>query len=87
MVVRMTVGLVVTVRGAGDRRAPAVVAEAAGVQRSARPRTASRRCASIPAGMRTVQATEVLGQRKLLKWTVPGTAHFADVLGFHRACC
>src|SRR5438445_13449472 len=27
-------------------------------------------------------ATEVLGQRKLLKWSVPGVAHFAVFWGF-----
>src|SRR6516164_1153750 len=33
---------------------------------------------------RDVQAetTEVLGQRKLLKWTVPGVAHFLTFWGF-----
>jgi Fe-S oxidoreductase len=29
-----------------------------------------------------VQAVEVLGQRKLLKWTVPGVAHFLTFWGF-----
>jgi Fe-S oxidoreductase len=29
-----------------------------------------------------VQATEVIGQRKLLKWTVPGAAHAATFWGF-----
>jgi hypothetical protein len=29
-----------------------------------------------------VQATEVIGQRKLLKWTVPGMAHAATFWGF-----
>ena len=29
-----------------------------------------------------VQATEVFGQRKLLKWTVPGVAHFVTFWGF-----
>src|SRR5689334_7566318 len=28
------------------------------------------------------QLTEVFGQRKLLKWTVPGTAHFLTFWGF-----
>src|ERR1700724_3795111 len=28
------------------------------------------------------QATEVIGQRKLLKWTVPGVAHAATFWGF-----
>ena len=30
----------------------------------------------------TVQATEVIGQRKLLKWSVPGAAHAATFWGF-----
>jgi Fe-S oxidoreductase len=30
----------------------------------------------------STEATEVLGQRKLLKWTVPGTAHFLTFWGF-----
>src|SRR6201994_1876151 len=29
-----------------------------------------------------VQATEVIGQRKLLKWTIPGAAHAATFWGF-----
>jgi Fe-S oxidoreductase len=29
-----------------------------------------------------VQATEVFGQRKLLKWTIPGIAHFVTFWGF-----
>src|SRR6476646_3967672 len=29
-----------------------------------------------------VQATEVIGQRKLLKWSVPGAAHAATFWGF-----
>src|SRR6202012_2979457 len=29
-----------------------------------------------------VQATEVFGQRKLLKWTIPGLAHFVTFWGF-----
>src|SRR5271167_724753 len=28
------------------------------------------------------EVTEVAGQRKLLKWTVPGTAHFFTMWGF-----
>src|SRR6266849_8410177 len=30
----------------------------------------------------TTQATEVIGQRKLLKWSVPGAAHAATFWGF-----
>ena len=29
-----------------------------------------------------MQATEVIGQRKLLKWSVPGAAHAATFWGF-----
>jgi hypothetical protein len=29
-----------------------------------------------------VQLTEVVGQRKLLKWTIPGMAHAATFWGF-----
>ncbi|MBK6764048.1 MAG: 4Fe-4S dicluster domain-containing protein [Micrococcales bacterium] len=36
---------------------------------------------SRPAALET-QATEVLGQKKLLKWTVPGTAHVFAMWGF-----
>src|ERR1700760_5081394 len=35
-----------------------------------------------PGGDLEVQATEVIGQRKLLKWTVPGMAHAATFWGF-----
>jgi Fe-S oxidoreductase len=35
-----------------------------------------------PARDAEVQATEVIGQRKLLKWTVPGAAHAATFWGF-----
>ena len=31
---------------------------------------------------RQAEATEVLGQRKLLKWTVPGIAHVFAFWGF-----
>src|SRR6201996_1147174 len=37
---------------------------------------------SHPGGDLEVQATEVIGQRKLLKWTVPGMAHAATFWGF-----
>jgi len=36
---------------------------------------------SRPAALES-QATEVLGQKKLLKWTVPGTAHVFAMWGF-----
>ena len=69
-------------RGVGDRGAAAVVAEAAGVQRAARARAGRARSASIPGRDVEVQATEVIGQRKLLKWSVPGAAHAATFWGF-----
>jgi Fe-S oxidoreductase len=37
---------------------------------------------SHPAGEAETQLTEVIGQRKLLKWTVPGAAHAAVFWGF-----
>jgi Fe-S oxidoreductase len=37
--------------------------------------------AHVPGDMRT-QLTEVIGQRKLLKWSVPGAAHAATFWGF-----
>src|SRR5258708_24897340 len=35
-----------------------------------------------PATDSETQLSEVFGQRKLLKWSVPGTAHFLTFLGF-----
>ena len=81
MVLRMTVGLVLT-----------VVALAIAVRRlwwlkrlafSGQP--APDRVAAVrahPGRDVEVQATEVIGQRKLLKWSVPGAAHAATFWGF-----
>src|ERR1700758_3633785 len=81
MVVRMTVGLVLT----------AVALAIAGrrlwwlkrLAMSGQP--APERVAAVrehPGRDAGVEATEVLGQRKLLKWTVPGVAHFLTFWGF-----
>jgi Fe-S oxidoreductase len=81
MVVRMTVGLVVT----------AVALAIAGrrlwwlkrLAFSGQP--APERVAAVrehPGRDAEVQATEVIGQRKLLKWSVPGAAHAATFWGF-----
>jgi len=81
VVVRMTVGLVLT-----------VVALAIAGRRiwwlkrlafSGQP--APERVAAVrahPGRDVSAEATEVLGQRKLLKWTVPGVAHFLTFWGF-----
>src|SRR6516164_4123800 len=81
MVVRMTVGLVLT-----------AVALAIAGQRvwwlkrlafSGQP--APERVAAVrahPGRDVSTEATEVVGQRKLLKWTVPGAAHAATFWGF-----
>ena len=81
MVLRMTVGLVLT-----------VVALAIAARRmwwlkrlafSGQP--APERVAAVrehPGRDIESQATEVIGQRKLLKWTVPGAAHAATFWGF-----
>ena len=34
------------------------------------------------AGDRRAQLSEVIGQRKLLKWSIPGAAHAATFWGF-----
>ena len=81
MVVRMTVGLVLT----------AVALAIAGrrlwwlkrLAFSGQP--APERVAAVrehPGRDVTTETTEVLGQRKLLKWTVPGAAHAATFWGF-----
>ena len=83
MVLRMTVGLVLTV----------VAFAIAGRRLWWLKRLA---CSGQPAPERieavrehpgrdvAMEATEVVGQRKLLKWTVPGGGARADVLGLHR---
>ena len=81
MVVRMTVGLLVT----------AVALAIAGrrlwwLKRLAfTGQPAPERVAAVrehPGRDAEVQATEVIGQRKLLKWSVPGAAHAATFWGF-----
>ena len=81
MVLRMTVGLALT-----------VIALAIAARRmwwlrrlafSGQP--APERIASVrshPGRDAEVQATEVIGQRKLLKWSIPGAAHAATFWGF-----
>ena len=81
MVLRMTVGLVVTVVAfaiAGRRLW--WLARLAGSGQPAPERVAAVR--SHPGRDAAVEATEVIGQRKLLKWTVPGVAHALTFWGF-----
>ena len=81
MVVRIVVGLALTVVAfalAGRRQWWLVRVGRAG--QPAPERIAAVR--SHPARDAEVQATEVIGQRKLLKWTVPGAAHAATFWGF-----
>ena len=81
MVLRIVVGLVLTVAAfalAGRR-----LWWLARVGRSGQP--APERIAAVrshPARDAEVEATEVIGQRKLLKWTVPGLAHAFTFWGF-----
>ena len=81
MVLRMTVGLVLTVVAlaiAGRR-----VWWLKRLAFSGQP--APERVAAVrehPGRDVTTETTEVLGQRKLLKWTVPGAAHAATFWGF-----
>ena len=81
MVLRMTVGLALTVVAlavAGRRLWWLRRLAFTGQPR----RTGWRRCGRIRAGTRRSQAAEVIGQRKLLKWSVPGAAHAATFWGF-----
>ncbi|MCW2910740.1 MAG: protein of unknown function cysteine-rich region domain protein [Actinomycetia bacterium] len=81
MVLRIVVGLVLTVAAfalAGRR-----LWWLAQVGRAGQP--APERVEAVrshPARDAEVQATEVIGQRKLLKWTVPGMAHALTFWGF-----
>jgi Fe-S oxidoreductase len=81
VVLRMTVGLVLTVVAlaiAGQR-----LWWLARLGRSAQP--APDRVAAVREHIGTdlkTQATEVIGQSKLLKWSVPGAAHAATFWGF-----
>jgi Fe-S oxidoreductase len=81
VVLRMTVGLVVTVVAfaiAGRRLW--WLARLAGSGQPAPERVEAVR--SHPGRDAAVEATEVIGQRKLLKWTVPGVAHALTFWGF-----
>ena len=81
MVLRMTVGLVLTVVAlaiAGRRLW--WLKRLAFTGQPAPERVAAVR--EHPARDVEVQATEVIGQRKLLKWSVPGAAHAATFWGF-----
>ena len=81
MVLRMTVGLVLTVvaLAIAGRRMWWLKRLAFSVQ------PAPERIAAVrehPGRDLESQATEVIGQRKLLKWSVPGAAHAATFWGF-----
>ena len=78
MVVRLVLGLAITlaVFAVAGRRAFQLyrIGRAGQPVEPGRTSGAGRRALAV--------ATEVLGQRKLLKWTVPGVAHFAVFWGF-----
>jgi Fe-S oxidoreductase len=81
VVLRMTVGLVVTVVAfAVAGRRLWWLARLAGSGQPAPERVAAVR--SHPGRDAAVEASEVVGQRKLLKWTVPGVAHALTFWGF-----
>ena len=74
---RLAIGLVMTVVDAGGRRSARALPLPAGVLRAAAP----GRLDGI--GQRAKdQLREVFGQRKLLKWSVPGVAHFFTFWAF-----
>src|ERR1700745_2982445 len=81
MVLRMTVGLVLTVvaLGVASRRLWWLRRLAVAGQ------PAPERVAAVrahPGRDAQTQAAEVIGQRKLLRWSVPGAAHAATFWGF-----
>src|SRR5215471_13924348 len=81
MVLRMTVGLLVTaVALAIAGRRLWWLKRLAFTGQPAPERVAAVR--SHPGRDAEVQASEVIGQRKLLKWSVPGAAHAATFWGF-----
>ena len=81
MVLRMTVGLVLTVVALGIAgRWLWWLKRLAFSGQPAPERVAAVR--SHPGRDAQTEATEVIGQRKLLKWTVPGAAHAATFWGF-----
>jgi Fe-S oxidoreductase len=81
VVLRMTVGLVLTaVAFAVAGRRLWWLKRLAGTGQPAPERIAAAR-AHLGRDIET-QATEVIGQRKLLKWSVPGTAHALTFWGF-----
>ena len=77
MIVRMVIGLLITVvaLAIAGRRAWWLFR----LMRSGQPD--HNRTADLPARLRT-QLSEVFGQRRLLKWSVPGVAHFLTFWGF-----
>jgi Fe-S oxidoreductase len=79
VVLRLTVGLVITVvaLAIAGRRGWWLYR----LVRSGQPTVAGERTENIGARLAT-QAREVIGQRKLLKWSVPGVAHALTFWGF-----
>ena len=77
MVVRLVIGLLMTVVVVGfvARRAWAIYS----LIRSGQP--APDRSQDLPLRLRT-QLVEVFGQKRLLKWSVPGLAHFFTFWAF-----
>src|SRR5215469_4178188 len=81
MILRMVVGLVLTVAAFGlfGRRLWYLKRLAFSGQPA--PERLEYARGNVPVELKT-QLTEVLGQRKLLKWSVPGAAHAATFWGF-----
>ena len=72
----LILGLLLNADRAADRRPPRVVPLPADHQRPARTRPGRRRHRQGSGPPSRRQLVEVLGQKKLLKWSVPGAAHF-----------
>ncbi len=82
MVLRMVVGLVLTVAAFAVAGRRLWWLKRLAFSPGSRRRSASSTPRTHPGRRLKTQLTEVVGQRKLLKWSVPGAAHAATFWGF-----
>ena len=82
MVLRMIVGLVLTVAAFAIAGRRVWWLKRLAFSGQPAPERLACACARTPAADAETQLTEVVGQRKLLKWSVPGAAHAATFWGF-----
>src|SRR6266404_3416132 len=81
MIARMVIGLVLTVAGFAIAGRRLWWLKRLALSGQPAPERLSYAREHVPGELKT-QLTEVIGQRKLLKWTVPGMAHALTFWGF-----